>query len=119
MATSPRTQELLPMIMEADRQSVGSRHAAMIWIGVLLKRLREENEIVAATGPAIIPQLEFSELATAPQEVKDEIRKRGVSVIKSAIPQDEARNYKNEIEQYVKANSSTKGIQFSVALKFT
>jgi hypothetical protein len=76
----------------------------------LLKTLKKENEIVAAAGPAIVPQLEFKDLATASEDVKNEIRKRGVAVIKSVIPEDEARSYKNDIEQYVKANPSTKGM---------
>jgi hypothetical protein len=85
-----------------ERQVTASWHR-------LLQQLRKENKIVAAAGPAIIPQIEFSELATASDAVKAEIRKRGVAVIKSVIPEEEARSYKDDVEKYVKANPSTKG----------
>jgi hypothetical protein len=76
----------------------------------LIKKLKKENEKVAAAGPAIVPQIEYKNLATASQEFKNEIRKRGVAVIKSVIPEDEARDYKSEIEKYLQDNPSTKGM---------
>ncbi|KAK3385453.1 hypothetical protein B0H63DRAFT_494451 [Podospora didyma] len=77
----------------------------------LLGVLRRENEIVAKTGPAIAPEVQFSgNLYNDLRGAKgDEIKKRGVAVIRGVIPEDEARAYKFEIEEYVRQNPHTKG----------
>ncbi|KAF7532497.1 hypothetical protein G7Z17_g13637 [Cylindrodendrum hubeiense] len=75
----------------------------------LLKQLREENEIIAAKGPAVIPQVEFKDLDAGIEGLKSEIQKRGAIVVKGVIPEAEARAYKEEIEEYVKKNPSTRG----------
>ncbi|KAF4951888.1 hypothetical protein FSARC_12794 [Fusarium sarcochroum] len=56
----------------------------------LLRELKKENEIVAKKGPA------------------EEIRKRGAVVVKGVIPEAEARAYKDEVEEYVRKNPSTR-----------
>lgn len=75
----------------------------------LLKQLAAENEKVKRLGSGIIPQIEFKDLKDAPKDFIEETKKHGVAVIKGVIPEDEARSYKTEIEQYVKLNPSTKG----------
>ncbi|PVH88398.1 DUF1479 domain protein [Cadophora sp. DSE1049] len=74
----------------------------------LLKQLAVENEIVKERGSDIIPQIEFEELRNAPSGFVKDIKKRGVAVIKGVVPENEARGYKNEVEDYVKRNPSTK-----------
>jgi hypothetical protein len=39
----------------------------------------------------------------------EEIRKRGVVVVKGVVPEVEARAYKGEVEEYVRKNPWTKG----------
>jgi len=76
----------------------------------LLAVLQRENDLVASRGPSIIPQIPFSNrLEEDLMARKDEIKKRGVAVIKGVIPEDEARAYKFEIEEYVRQNPHTKG----------
>lgn len=77
--------------------------------GRLLRQLKRENEIVAKKGPSVIPQVEFSDFEKDVDVLKEEIRKRGAVVIKGVIPEAEARAYKDEIEEYVKKNPSTRG----------
>ncbi|KAJ4287103.1 hypothetical protein N0V88_007725 [Collariella sp. IMI 366227] len=76
----------------------------------LLATLREENDLIARTGPAIIPSVRFSHLHEDLETLKPEIKKRGVAVIRGVISEDEARAYKFEIEEYVRQNPQTRAI---------
>ncbi|KAH8899973.1 DUF1479-domain-containing protein [Thozetella sp. PMI_491] len=75
----------------------------------LLGVLKAENEKVAAAGPSIIPEVEFSRLEEDLAQLKDEIRKRGAAVVRGVLPEDETRAFKSEIEEYVRKNPHTKG----------
>lgn len=76
----------------------------------LLDVLREENETIARLGPDVIPSLRYSHLDEDLAAQKDELAKRGVAVVRGVIPRDEARAYKDSIEQYVASNKEkTKG----------
>lgn len=76
----------------------------------LLRSLREENEGVIIRGSDIIPQVNAAEFENGlSQEVKEEIKKRGVVVVKGVVPEEEARGYKDEVEEYVRRNPHTKG----------
>lgn len=77
--------------------------------GSLLKQLRKENDIIASKGPAVIPQVDYKDIKNDIKGLKDEIKKRGAIVVKGVIPEGEARAYKEEIEEYVKKNPSTRG----------
>ncbi|KAI1270873.1 DUF1479 domain protein [Xylaria sp. FL0933] len=74
----------------------------------LLAQLKQENSILAKEGSKVIPSLEFSNLDEDLRRLHPEIKKRGVAVIKGVIPEQEARAYKDEIEEYVRQNPSTK-----------
>ncbi|KAH6615824.1 hypothetical protein B0J18DRAFT_372814 [Chaetomium sp. MPI-SDFR-AT-0129] len=75
----------------------------------LLAVLRKENDLVARMGPAIIPEVRFSHFDEDLKRAKADIEKRGVAVIRGVIPEDEARAYKFEIEEYVRQNPQTRG----------
>jgi hypothetical protein len=75
----------------------------------LLAVLKAENAEIAAKGPAIIPRVPFSDLEEGLAKHGDEIRKRGAAVIQGVVPEDEARAYKFEIEEYVRQNPQTTG----------
>lgn len=76
----------------------------------LLRNLKSENEIVAHEGPNIIPQIDFKDIRRNDSEFVCALKKRGVAVIRGIIPESEARQFKNDIEEYVQQNSSTKGM---------
>lgn len=76
----------------------------------LLQQLEIENKTIKRLGPDVVPQIQFSDLKSSSEEFMRETRKRGVAVIKGVVPEDEARSYKSEIEEYVKLNPSTKGM---------
>lgn len=79
----------------------------------LLKKLSIENELVAEKGPAMIPQIKFDDLNKPSEDIISQIKKRGVAVVHGVIPEQEARGYKNEVEEYVRANPWTKGTVFA------
>ncbi|KAF4429683.1 DUF1479 domain [Fusarium acutatum] len=74
----------------------------------LLSELKRENEIVANKGPGVIPQIEFKDLERRNDTLREEVKKRGVVVVKGVIPEGEARAYKAEVEEYVARNPSTR-----------
>lgn len=79
--------------------------------GRLLERLKVENAAIAEQGPKIIPDIDFGNLDGDLAKFSAEVKKRGVAVIRNVVPEKEARAYKAEIEEYVKQNPSTKGIE--------
>ncbi|KAF5638501.1 DUF1479 domain protein [Fusarium sp. NRRL 25303] len=74
----------------------------------LLRELKRENEIVAKKGPGVIPQIEFKDLESSSDALREEVKKRGVVVVRGVIPEGEARAYKAEVEEYVARNPSTR-----------
>jgi hypothetical protein len=78
----------------------------------LLRELKRENGIIGKRGPRAVPQIEYEDLQAdgkVLKELKDDIRKTGVVVVRGVIPEDEARGYKDLVEDYVKKNPSTRG----------
>jgi hypothetical protein len=75
----------------------------------LLRELSKENQIVAQDGPGVVPEIEFTDVNRPSSEFLKDVRKRGVAVVRGAVPVDEARGYKGEVEEYVKTNPWTKG----------
>jgi hypothetical protein len=75
----------------------------------LIKRLATENEEVARNGPNVIPSIEFSDLGNPSENFISKVKHRGVAVVRGVIPENEARGYKTELQEYVKLNPSTKG----------
>lgn len=75
----------------------------------LLRQLQVENDTIAELGPKVIPEVYFDDLDRDIVSLKDEIKKRGAAVIRGVIPEDEARGYKHELEDYIRKNPQTKG----------
>lgn len=65
----------------------------------LLCKLRSEVCTIEKRGSDIIPSIEFKDIQAAPLSFQDELKKRGVSIIRGVIPEAEARAYKEEIEE--------------------
>ncbi|RBA22857.1 hypothetical protein FPRO05_01204 [Fusarium proliferatum] len=74
----------------------------------LLRELKRENEIVAKEGPGVVPQIEFKDLERSSDALREEVKKRGVVVVRGVVPEGEARAYKAEVEEYVARNPSTR-----------
>ena len=79
----------------------------------LLKALEKQVKQVEKLQSAIIPSIQYNELQDKFLGFQKDLRERGVGVIRGVIPEDEARAYKNDLEEYIKANPSTKGMYAS------
>lgn len=75
----------------------------------VLSRLKDENDIVAKKGSRVIPEVRFDHLDEDLNKAKDEIKKRGAVVMRGVIPEEEARAYKFELDEYIRKNPQTKG----------
>lgn len=75
----------------------------------LLRSLQQENEIIARKGSDVIPQVEYAHLESGVADLKSEILKRGVVVVRGVVPEAEARAYKEQVEDYVHTNPWTRG----------
>lgn len=75
----------------------------------VLAELRVENDVVAEQGSRIVPVIRFAHLDEDLSRCRDDIKKRGVVVVRGVIPEDEARAYKFELEEYIRKNPETKG----------
>jgi hypothetical protein len=85
----------------------------------LLEQLAVENRFVAAHGPNVVPQIEYEELSKPSDQFMEAVKERGVAVIRGVVPEAEARGYKGEIEEYVRANPWTKGRAISLSFSHT
>jgi hypothetical protein len=75
----------------------------------LLLALRRGNKLVARRGSGVIPEVDFANIHDDLKRKAADIKKRGVAVVRRVIPEDEARAYKFEIEEYVRRNPQTRG----------
>ncbi|KAL8404778.1 hypothetical protein RB594_009592 [Gaeumannomyces avenae] len=75
----------------------------------LLVALRAETEVIASGGSRVIPEVQFSRLGSDLPRLRGEIQRRGAAVVRGVIPKAEARAYKNEIEEYIRKNPTTRG----------
>lgn len=75
----------------------------------LLKALEKQVKQIEELRSAIIPSVKYEELNDKFSDFQKDLKERGAGVIRGVIPQDEARAYKNDLEDYIKANPSTKG----------
>ncbi|KAK6208652.1 hypothetical protein QIS74_12170 [Colletotrichum tabaci] len=110
VSLSGTTREPLPDRFRTLKQDLVAGHEDAViesW-GRLVRALREENETVAAKGPAIIPSVDFNNIDEDIDGLKAEIRRRGAVVVRGVVDEKEARGYKEEIEAYVRKNPSTK-----------
>ena len=106
--TGPRPP--LPDRFRELKQSLIAGHEDRViksW-GQLLDDIQQESALVEKLGPAIVPSIEFAHLDRDMANLRAEIQKRGVAVIRGVVPEDEARGYKFQLEDYVKQNPSTK-----------
>ncbi|CAI6339659.1 unnamed protein product [Periconia digitata] len=74
----------------------------------LLKDLREEIPLIVEQGSKIIPQIDFKDVDDAPEAFSQELRKRGVAVIRGVVSQQEALGWKEDLRQYIRQNPQTK-----------
>ena len=75
----------------------------------LLRDLREEIPLIVELGSKVIPQIDFKDLDNAPETFSNELRKRGVAVVRNVVPEKEALQWKEDLREYIRQNPQTKG----------
>ncbi|KAK9473656.1 uncharacterized protein V1510DRAFT_328215 [Dipodascopsis tothii] len=76
----------------------------------LLSVLKDEVEIIHKLGPSVVPQIDFADINSPPSSFVDNLKKRGVAVIRGVVPETEALSYKSRLKDYIRANPQTKGL---------
>lgn len=84
----------------------------------LLADLRDENAVIKALGSAVIPELNFWDMHDIEKRTRfrDQLRKRGVAVIRGVVTEREALGWKELIQRYIQTNASTKGRKQALSL---
>ncbi|THW10027.1 DUF1479-domain-containing protein [Aureobasidium pullulans] len=80
----------------------------------LLSTLKNEVKEIKRMGSSIVPQIDFEDIDNPSERFNSEYRKRGVAVIKGAIPEAEALQMKEDLKKYIKANPQTKSFSSQV-----
>jgi hypothetical protein len=75
----------------------------------LLQDLRKEIPLIVELGSKIIPEIDFKDIDNAPETFSNELRKRGVAVVRGVVPEEEALQWKQDLREYIKQNPQTKG----------
>lgn len=73
----------------------------------LLPAIQKEVEEVKVLGSKAIPEVDLADIKDGEnftEAVQEEIRKRGCVIVRNVIPRDEARQFKLDLDEYVKEN---------------
>lgn len=74
----------------------------------LVSSFEFELQTIKKTGPNIIPQVEYHDIIANggqfPENVANEIRKRGVVVVKNVVDKNTALGYKKNVKEYIKTH---------------
>lgn len=87
----------------------------------LLAELRKEIEVIRAAGSSIVPEISFPDVKWNNIEkmtvFRDQLRKRGVAIIRGVVSEKEALGWKELVTRYIQTNPSTKGRLRSLSLE--
>ncbi|KAJ7612542.1 hypothetical protein FB45DRAFT_914893 [Roridomyces roridus] len=79
------------------------------WTEVLVE-MGKVTAVIAKEGSAYIPQVAFADLDTlTPQQIAD-IKRKGTVVVKDVVDDAQARKWKTELEEFIKANPQSDGM---------
>ncbi|CAD0108084.1 unnamed protein product [Aureobasidium uvarum] len=101
-ALEPRFATVKENLIRGNEQAVRAS-----WDRLLLT-LKDEVREIKRLGSSIVPQIDFKDIENPSEHFSSEYRKRGVAVIKGAIPEAEALQMKEDLKEYIKANPQTK-----------
>jgi hypothetical protein len=76
----------------------------------LLRHLREEIPLIVELGSKVIPEIDFKDLDHASEAFSNDLRERGVAVVRGVVSEDEALQWKEDLREYIRQNPQTKGI---------
>lgn len=86
-------------------QCCGEENLQTSWTR-LVESFDKEIQVIKEKGPNVIPQIECSTILKNdfkfPSTFADEIRKRGCVVVRNVVDRNEALQYKEDVQQYIK-----------------
>ncbi|KZV93442.1 DUF1479-domain-containing protein, partial [Exidia glandulosa HHB12029] len=107
-------KEFMPLnarYAEIKKQLIAGKEDAVraSWVR-LLATLRTEIEYIAEQGSSVVPEVKYSDVVSGQvsQQFRDELRKRGVAVVRGVVDERAALGYKASIREYIKQNPQTK-----------
>ncbi len=62
-------------------------------------------------GSNAIPEIDFKDINHASGTFQKELKNRGVAVIRNVIDEAQALKYKKDVQEYIRANPTTKGMK--------
>ena len=74
----------------------------------LLDALKREISTIHSSGSSVIPQIDYNDIDHLSKNVYDEIRTRGVMVVRGVLPKIDALKLKTDVKKYIKDNPHTK-----------
>jgi hypothetical protein len=75
----------------------------------LLRDLRTEIPLIVELGSKVIPEIDFRDIDNAPETFSNELRKRGVAVVRGVVPEQEVLQWKDHLKEYIRQNPQTTG----------
>lgn len=77
----------------------------------LLECLRREIDQIVSASADLIPTIDFKDIGkpSQVQEFSQDLRKRGVAVVRNVVDQDEVFGWQREAEEYLDMNPHTRG----------
>ncbi|MCJ1250967.1 hypothetical protein MMC30_008197 [Trapelia coarctata] len=74
----------------------------------LLKALREETKVIEESGNAVIPQINYKDIDKPSEGFSRQHKDRGVALVRGVVSEDQAIQWKKDIQDYVRRNPHTK-----------
>jgi hypothetical protein len=82
----------------------------------LLPQLKRGIDEIRELGPAIVPEIEFADIAKGggkDEAFERRLKRTGVAVVRGIVKEEEALGWKEEIREYIRKNPQTKGTSLS------
>lgn len=98
----PRFAQLKADIIRGHEQSVHDS-----WYR-LLDALKHENAMLRSSGKTLIPEVDFNDIKNISLNLVDEIRERGVMIVRGVLCETDALELKTDVEDYIRQNPHTK-----------
>ncbi|KAF2751160.1 DUF1479-domain-containing protein [Sporormia fimetaria CBS 119925] len=74
----------------------------------LLRHLREDIPEIVELGPKVVPEIDFKDIDSPSDRFSDELKKRGVAVVREVVTEEQALQLKDDLKDYIRQNPNTK-----------
>ena len=83
----------------------------------LLSVLKTETEEIELVGSRVIPEIEYGDIGNLDKRTRfrDELKKKGVAIVRSVVSESEALGWKELLQRYIKTNPQVRGRNMMIA----